>query len=251
VTTVANERRRDRRRRERETRKRRPVQTRSRWSSLPVISGVALVAGAAIIAVAIFVAGRPGVASPPASVPPLIASTFRDLPSEGFVLGEADAPVTIDLYEDFQCPACKRWGETVFPSLAMNELKDGTARLVFHNFSFIGPESLGAARAAAAAAKQGKFWELWAAIYASQGAENSGALGASRLTEIARGLGLDIDRFEADSSLAAAGPAVDAANQAAHDLGVKSTPSVAIDGQVLLGASYEELSAAIAEAGAN
>jgi protein-disulfide isomerase len=248
MTTVTTERRRDRRRRERDLRKRQPAPTRSRWTGLPALSAIAVVGGAIVIALAILVAGRPGAASPPASVAPVVAGFFRDLPTEGFTIGQADAPVTIDLYEDFQCPACKRWGDTVFPILAANELTNGQARIVFHDFAFLGPESFHAARAGHAAANQGKFWEMWAAIYASQGPENSGALGPTRLAEIARSIGLDVDRFTEDMSLGAAGPAVDASNEQARQLGVNSTPSVAINGELVVGGGYDEISAAIAAA---
>ena len=167
------------------------------------------------------------------------------------MLGQADAPVTIDLYEDFQCPACRHWGEVVFPSLASNELADGTARIVFHDFAFIGPESFAAARAGHAAANQNRFWDLWSTLYANQGPENGGTLTTTRLVEMARGLGLDVDRFTADMALGAAGPAVDASNAAAHELGVNSTPTVVIDGRLLVGASYEEIAAAVADAARN
>ena len=216
-----------------------------------MISGLALVAGAGIIALAVFVAARPGSPSEPGSIAPPVAGMFTGLATDGFALGQADAPVTIDLYEDFQCPACKRWGETVFPSLAAAELKDGRARIVFHDFAFIGPESLSAARAGHAAAKQGRFWDMWAAIYAAQGRENSGALNEERLVDLARGLGLDVDQFKADSTLAAAGSAVDASIARARSLGVNSTPTVVVNGRLLVGAGYDEISAAIADAGAN
>ena len=186
--------------------------------------------------------------SPVAPIGSTGAGTFAGLPTDGFALGRADAPVTIDLYEDFQCPACRRWGETVFPSLAANELASGRARLVFHDFAFIGPESLSAARAGHAAARQDRFWDMWAAIYANQGAENSGALTPSRLTEIARGLGLDVERFTADLQLSATGPAVDASNAAAHRLGVNSTPTIVIGERILVGASHADIAAAIADA---
>ena len=52
----------------------------------------------------------------------------------------------------------------------------------------------------------------------------------------------------ADMALGAAGPAVDASNAAAHELGVNSTPTVAIDGRLLVGASYEEIAAAVVDA---
>ncbi|HET9344407.1 MAG TPA: thioredoxin domain-containing protein [Candidatus Limnocylindrales bacterium] len=245
TTTTSDRRARNRRRRERELRRRRPVSTGRRWLSLPAISAYALAGGSLLIVLAV-INGRP--APPPLPAAPPVAGSFSGLPTDGFALGRADAPVTIDLYEDFQCPACRRWGEVVFPALAANELADGAARLVFHDFAFIGPESFDAARAGHAAAKQDRFWDLWATIYASQGAENSGALEPPRLVEMARRLGLDVDRFTADMAPAAAGPAVDASNAAAQRLGVNSTPTVVVDGRLLRVAGYDEIAAAIADA---
>lgn len=49
----------------------------------------------------------------------------------GLAGGLAEAPVTIDLYEDFQCPACQTWSRNVFPSLAAHEVAAGTVRIVF------------------------------------------------------------------------------------------------------------------------
>jgi protein-disulfide isomerase len=254
TTTTPDRRARNRRRRERDLRRRRPEQATSRWLSLPAISVFALAGGLLLVVLAI-ASGRPQ-ASPLAAAPtlpaaPAVAGEFSGLPTDGFALGRADAPVTIDLFEDFQCPACRRWGEVVFPSLAANELANGAARIVFHDFAFIGPESFTAARAGHAAANQNRFWDLWSTLYANQGPENAGTLTTARLVELARGLGLDVDRFTADMALGAAGPAVDASNAAAHELGVNSTPTVAINGQLLVGAGYEEIAAAVADAARN
>jgi protein-disulfide isomerase len=252
TTTTTDRRARNRRRRERERELRRqPAHTTSRWLSLPAISALALVGGVLIIGLAI-ATGRLQ-ASPPSAVStlpaaPAVAGEFSGLPTDGFALGWADAPVTIDLYEDFQCPACRQWGELVFPELVANELADGTARLVFHDFAFIGPESFTAARAGHAAANQNRFWDLWSTLYANLGPENGGTLTPGRLVEMAQGLGLDVDRFSADLAPGASGPAVDASNAAAHDLGVNSTPTIVIDGQLLVGASYDEIAAAVADA---
>jgi protein-disulfide isomerase len=248
TTTTTQRRARNRRQRERDLQRRRPARDRRQWLSLPVLSGLAVLAGVVVIAAAVVLNDRPGTGAPVAAVPSPVAGTFSDLPADGFALGHADAPVTIDLYEDFQCPACQRWGESVFPTLVANELASGTARLVFHDFAFLGPESLAAARAGHAAANQGRFWDMWATIYANQGPENSGAMTPSRLVEMASGLGLDVDRFTADMELAAAGPAVDASIDEAQQLGVNSTPTIAINGRLLVGASYEAIAAAVADA---
>lgn len=223
-----------------------PVRRRS--YTLPLISVLAVVGGVLLIAVAVAGGGRPQPVEGPATEGASVAGRFAGLPTAGKALGRADAPVTIDLYEDFQCPACRQWGETVFPTLAANELARGQARLVFHDFAFIGPESMAAARAGHAAAKQDRFWSFWASVYANQGAENSGALSVERLTEMARVAGLDVERFSADLASSGAGMAVDASIADAHRLGVDSTPTVIVGGRKLVGASYAEIAAAIADA---
>ncbi len=214
-----------------------------RPSTLVLVSALALAAGVLLIAVA--VASRPSSAAPSGSP---VVSAVANLPTDGYTLGRADAPVTIDLYEDFQCPACARWGTTVFPSLAAGELASGRAKLVFHDLAFIGPESFVAAGAGQAAARQDRFWDMWATIYANQGAENSGALVKERLVEMARAHGLDMTRFEADMDPSVYGPAVNASIADAARIGVQSTPTLVIGGQLMVGATYAEVAAAIAAA---
>ncbi len=211
---------------------------------LIALTAVALGGGVLLIALAMLLRPAPPLAT---AVSP-VASAVAGLPTDGYTLGRADAPVTIDLYEDFQCPACRQWGTTVFPSLAANELATGRAKLVFHDFPFIGPESFLAAGAGRAAARQDRFWDLWATIYANQGPENSGALTRERLVGMARTTGLDVDRFSADMDRAEVGPAIAASAADAARLGVESTPSLIIGGRLLVGASYADVARAIADA---
>ena len=173
------------------------------------------------------------------------------IPADGFVLGHANAAVTIDLYEDFQCPACQSWGTDVFPSLVANELADGTAKIVFHNLAFIGPESAAAAHAGYAAGQQGKFWDMWATLYGNQGHENAGAFSRARLVAMAAGTGLDVARFEIDMDSAAAASSLSDSIAAANAVGVSSTPTLVIAGQGYVGVqSYTDISIAIAAAAA-
>lgn len=215
---------------------------------LPLISGIAAIGGVLLIAVAVVTGNRAAPSAAPATQDAPVAGQFGGLPASGYVLGRADAPVTIDLYEDFQCPACRRWGESVFPQLAVNELASGKAKLVFHNFPFIGQESMIAARAAHAAARQGQFWDLWHALYANQGPENAGTITTAGITNLAARLGMDAAKFGADMASSGAGMAVDASIADAHRLNVESTPTLIVAGNLLVGASYPELAAAIADA---
>jgi protein-disulfide isomerase len=171
------------------------------------------------------------------------------LVSDGFTLGKADAAVTIDVYEDFQCPACMRWGRDVFPSLARNELADGRARLVFHTYPFIGPESRDAARAAWAASRQNRFWDYWATLYANQGVrENGGSFTRDRLMQMADVIGLEPTMFGLDYESDAAKQAVTDGISAAQRAGVQSTPTITVNGRRFDGATYPELATAISAA---
>jgi protein-disulfide isomerase len=171
------------------------------------------------------------------------------LPSSGMVLGRADAPVKVEVYEDFQCPVCRRWGEDVLPSLIRNELGSGTASLTYHAYAFIGQDSFVAARAAWAADRQGRFWDLWATLYANQGLhENAGAFTTERVVAMADLVGLDHDRFVADLGSSEARAAIDASSGAAVAAGVTGTPTVVVNGRVVDGTGYAAVSAAIAAA---
>ena len=217
---------------------------------LGLLSVVGILGGLVVVALAIASGARPAAApAPPDTAPVTIAHAPAGLAADGFVLGRADAAVTIDLYEDFQCPACEAWGRTVFPSLAANELAAGTVRIEFHDLAFLGPESVAAGRAAIAAANQGRFWDMWATLYTNQGRENAGAFSRARLIAMADRLGLDAGRFLADMDSSAAQAAIDSSRAAAGRLGVSSTPTLIIGGRALVGVhSYPELAAAIAAA---
>jgi protein-disulfide isomerase len=206
---------------------------------------IGVIGGLVVIAAAIALGASPK--APPSSV--ALVHAPAGIPVDGLALGRADAPVTIDLFEDFQCPACESWGRGVFPRLVANELTAGTVRIVFHNLAFIGPESVAAAHAAYAADRQGRFWDLWATLYANQGRENGGAFSRARLVEMAGGLGLDVARFEADMDSPGAASALAGSIGEADAAGVSSTPTLIIDGIAHSGVTpYPEIAAAIAAA---
>jgi protein-disulfide isomerase len=226
---------------------RRRVTTRrsSRRFGLGAITAVAVIGG--LVVVGLIALTRPPAATPAAAVVP--ASVPAGLAQDGFTLGKADAPVTIDVYEDFQCPACMRWGRDVFPSLARNELASGTARLVYHSDPFIGQESQDAARAGWAASRQNRFWDLWATLYANQGLrENGGAFTHDRLFAMADAIGLEPTMFGLDYASDAAQQYVSDGIAAAAKAGIQSTPTVVVNGRPFTGATYPDLAAAIAAA---
>src|SRR5687767_7247683 len=108
--------------------------------------------------------------------------------ADGLSVGDPNAPVTIDVFEDFQCPACRNFTESTEPLVLQNLVDTGKARYVFHNYPFLDGDGVGsngesdqAANAAMCANEQGKFWEMHSILYANWNGENQGAFSNRRL----------------------------------------------------------------------
>lgn len=154
-----------------------------------------------------------------------------EIPQDGRVMGNPNAPVHVVEYGDFQCPACHQFFQNVQPTLIEQYVKPGKVSFEFRDYAFIGPESLTAAQAAICANDQGKFWQFHDSLYLNQGAENSGAFSNARLKAIARQVGLDATKF--DQCLDSNAHQADAAKSIkdAQAQGVNSTPTLFVDGQ--------------------
>jgi protein-disulfide isomerase len=143
--------------------------------------------------------------------------------------GPADALVTIIEFSDFQCPYCAKVTGPLDD--AMDDL-GGDARLLFKHFPLGGhPQANPAARAAWAAAKQGKFWEMHDEMFAHQK-----ALGDADLEGYAKKLGLDVEKFNSDRKSDEAGKSVEADQRAGAKAGVTGTPSFLVNGHPYSGA---------------
>lgn len=138
--------------------------------------------------------------------------------------GAASGTVLIAEFADFECPACA----------AMRGVLDGTlekypndVRLVFKHFPLSGhPNAEKAARAAVAAQKQNKFWEMHKALF-----DNQEDLGAESIDKLARGVGLDWKRFIQDRDSEATADQVARDRKQGEALEIRSTPSLFINGR--------------------
>jgi protein-disulfide isomerase len=100
---------------------------------------------------------------------------------------------------------------------------------------------MGAAMAAMAAARQGKFWEFHDKLFADQRNLNT-----ATYERYARELGLDVDRFEEDLALPESHESIAADRAEAHELGVYGTPAFFVNGRFLSGARpFEDFAQAI------
>ena len=226
--------------RDRDFARRRAAEQR-RISPVVWLSGAALVLALLVVGV-LFVANQ----HPPRAqiVPP-------DSPSpaalaDGKTLGSRGAPVTVDLWADFQCPFCGQFTEQTEPQLVTTYIATGKAKLVFHDFAFIGQESTDAAVAATCAEQQGKFWPYHDYLYANQGfTENSGAFAPARLLQIAAAVGLDQATFSTCTANPATATAVQQEHQQGQGAGVQGTPTIFVNGKPLTGYDLATVSAAI------
>jgi protein-disulfide isomerase len=163
-------------------------------------------------------------------------------------LGKANAPVKLDEWEDLQCPSCRNYTENVQPRIVDRYVTSGQVEIVFHDFSFIGPESDQAAVAARCAGDQGQFWAYKEYLYSNQGAENSGTFNKQLFDAIATKLGLDLGKFDQCLNDPAKLDAVRTETAQGTQLGVNATPTLYINGQKAIDASFDAVSQQIDQA---
>jgi protein-disulfide isomerase len=119
---------------------------------------------------------------------------------DGTAFAIGSGPVTVDIYEDFMCPACGNFeqasGETLQNLAEANKI---TLRMhpvaILDRFSNGTEYSTRSAGAAAAAAVEGKFLELHNVLYDNRPEENTDGLSNEKIIELAKSVGLTSDAF--------------------------------------------------------
>jgi protein-disulfide isomerase len=148
-----------------------------------------------------------------------------------WVKGNKDARLTLIEYGDFECPACSIYSELVKKVLGdfPNDLK-----VVFRHFPLPAHRNaVPAAKAAEAAGKQGKFWEMHDLLYEKQSDWSSEGNPMSKLTEYAKNLGLDEEKFRADFNSKEIEARINADESEALRLRINETPTFFLNGKKL------------------
>ncbi len=121
--------------------------------------------------------------------PPATATLALDPASPS--LGAADAPITVVEFTDFQCPYCKRFVETSFPSLKRDYVDTGKVRWVSRDLPLnFHPNARKAAQAAHCAGEQGRYWEMRDTLF-----RNNRSLAPEQLAQYAAPAGVDPGPF--------------------------------------------------------
>lgn len=159
----------------------------------------------------------------------------------GRIEGDPTALVRIVEFSDFQCPFCERFTRETAPLLREEYVETGQASIEYRHFAFLGPESLSAAAAAECALDQGHFWDYHDLLFLRQNGENRGTFADDHLKDFARELAAEFPDFDVeafDRCLDSGEKEASVLEQTAQarDLGIQSTPSFFINGQLLGGA---------------
>lgn len=157
--------------------------------------------------------------------------TRLDDPTGRFVAGNPDGDVTVVEFFDYRCGYCKR----AFPSLMEAITQDGNVRLVFKEFPILGEDSMLAARAALAAARQDRYYDMHVALM-----QERGSYTLAKVLAIALDLGLDVDALRRDMDAPEVEAAISTNYELARALKITGTPGFIIGDQVIPGAISTE-----------
>lgn len=141
--------------------------------------------------------------------------------------GSQNAKISLVEFFDYRCPYCRRFDVFLGELLA----DDPRLRRVYKDWPILGTGSVLAARAALAAARQGKYFDMHDKLLIASFAPSMGYIDT-----IARNLGLDAPRLRKDMSLPEIKSAVDRTAALASRLGFRGTPSLVIGRTVVRGA---------------
>ena len=187
---------------------------------------------------------RQAIANAPAAAPAGADQIFKVAVGDAPVKGDADAKVTIVEWSDFQCPFCGR----VVPTLEQIEKTYGSdVRVAFkQNPLPMHPNAPYAAKASLAAHKQGKFWQMHDKLFEANNFRGEGALNADKIDQMARDLGLDMEKFKTDANSSETARVIAADQAQAARLGANGTPHFFINGARVSGAMpYDSFKAVI------
>ncbi len=206
---------------------------------------LAVLAGAIIIAGA-FAFGRDGVPSAPSPA----TVDIKKVEMEGPSIGSQDAPVTIAVWADYQCPFCKRYELETVAQLNENYVKTGKLRIIFKDFQFLGPDSETAALFGRAVwdAYPERHYEWHTAMMENQDEGQGGFGDRASIEALTAGLGMDVARITSliEDNEAEYLSAIEADRAEGASFGISGTPSTIIGKQVISGAQpYAQVSALI------
>lgn len=217
-----------------------PLTTKQGPSQATVIGLIVVVAFAALVGLGVYWNNQPGELVVP-----------RNATAQGVPTGNPSAPNKIDIYLDFQCPACKQF-ESI-SGTTLDQLRDeGRAQVVYHPIAILdrtSPDKYSSRSAAAsgcvADAGGPAFRQFERLLYENQPAEGTPGLTTEQLTGFAQqaGAGPEVGQCIEDERYE---PWAEGVTQQAFEAQVQSTPTVMVNGKKIENPVPDELRRALA-----
>ncbi len=154
-------------------------------------------------------------------------------------MGSSDAPVTLVMYEDFECPFCQQFEQNAVPQIVSNYVESGDVRLVWKDFPLaqLHPWATPAAEAMECVYRQDEdaFWTVKDRIF-----ENQNTLSTSNVQDQIKSWAAE--EGVSESAVQSCIDSGDATQEVEDDqsegrtIGVSGTPSVVVNGELIVGA---------------
>lgn len=184
-----------------------------------------------------------------------IQSLLGGIQEDGPRLGNPNAPVTIQVFNDLQCDPCSEWNQQVIVPLIAGPVRDGNVQLIYHNFPMTESGFFLGAYAAAAAAKQDYEWQFVELFFRNQDEAKKHGADQNFLNNIARGVGIssfNVEQWQRDMNGSDITSTLEADEQITAERKLPVGPAVVVGGpngtrQLTESPSLADVQAAIAQ----
>ena len=205
-----------------------------RRKRLTLLGSVVAVVVAAIVVILIATGGSstkgiPKTAQAKNLVASEVSSLVAGIPQNGIVLGNPNAPLTLQYFGDLQCPICREFTERALPSIVNQWVRTGKLKIEYHSMETATREQevfKTQQVAALAAGKQAKLWNYIELFYHEQGEEGTGYVTEAYLQGLAGQVaGLNLTKWSSDRAEPALPNQLETDAQTVANQGFTGTPS--------------------------
>ncbi|MFB6294962.1 MAG: DsbA family protein [Candidatus Nanohaloarchaea archaeon] len=167
-------------------------------------------------------------------------------------MGSSDAPVTMVIYEDFQCPFCQRFEQNTMPKIVKNYVETGKVRVVWKDFPLpqLHPWATAAAETMECVYRQDEdaFWAVKDKVFNNQNSLTTDNV-QQRIKSWAAQEGVSESAVQSCLDSGNPSQAVQNDKSEASSIGVSGTPTAIVNGQKIVGAQpYSRFQSAIESA---
>ena len=146
------------------------------------------------------------------------------------ILGDIDAKVTLVEFGDYQCHFCNVFFHSTEHKILQQYVETGKVKIIFKDYTIIGPDSVNASHGAHCASEQGLFWEYHDILFSNWAGENNGWASSENLLRFAQEINLDLEQWTECMVNGDSSKIIFASNDDARALELTGTPAFFVIG---------------------